>query len=126
MLSQSLFVTIDVLTDQVIDGLDRALVTMKKGEVALLIIAPEYAFGSSESQQELAVVPPNSTVCYEIELVSFDKEKESWDMSTDEKIEAAGKKKEEGNVLFKAGKYARASKRYEKVSFAKNCLAFIY
>ncbi|MCH94830.1 peptidyl-prolyl cis-trans isomerase FKBP62-like, partial [Trifolium medium] len=41
-------------------------------------------------------------------------EKESWDMSTEEKIEAAGKKKEEGNVLFKAGKYARASKRYEK------------
>lgn len=36
-------------------------------------------------------------------------------MSTEEKIEAAGKKKEEGNVLFKAGKYARASKRYEKV-----------
>lgn len=36
-------------------------------------------------------------------------------MSTEEKIEAAGKKKEEGNVLFKLGKYERASKRYEKV-----------
>lgn len=43
-------------------------------------------------------------------------EKESWDMNTQEKIEAAGKKKEEGNTLFKAGKYARASKRYERVS----------
>jgi len=100
--------------EQVIDGVDRAVMTMKKGEVALLTIAPEYAFGSSESQQELAVVPPNSTVSYEAELVSFDKEKESWDMNTQEKIEAAGKKKEEGNVLFKAGKYERASKRYEK------------
>ncbi|CAK8560210.1 unnamed protein product [Lathyrus sativus] len=30
------------------------------------------------------------------------------------KIEAAGKKTEEGNALFKAGKYARASKRYKK------------
>lgn len=37
-------------------------------------------------------------------------------MNTQEKIEAAGKKKEEGNVLFKAGKYERASKRYEKVN----------
>lgn len=36
-------------------------------------------------------------------------------MNTPEKIEAAAKKKEEGNVLFKAGKYERASKRYEKV-----------
>lgn len=47
-------------------------------------------------------------------VVSF-QDKESWDMNTPEKIEAAGKKKEEGNALFKAGKYARASKRYEKV-----------
>ncbi|KAL2965793.1 hypothetical protein AAZX31_16G081100 [Glycine max] len=109
--------------EQVIDGLDRAVLTMKKGEVALLTIAPEYAFGSSESQQELAVVPPNSTLYYEIELVSF--EKESWDMDTPEKIEAAGKKKEEGNALFKAGKYARASKRYEKaVKFIEYDTAF--
>lgn len=112
------------LTEQVIDGLDRAVLTMKKGEVAHLTIAPEYAFGSSESQQELAVVPANSTVYYEVDLVSFEKEKESWDMSTQEKIEAAGKKKEEGNVLFKAGKYARASKRYEKVSFLRNLLTY--
>lgn len=100
--------------EQVIEGLDRAALTMKKGEVAFLTIAPEYAFGSSEAKQELAVVPSNSTVYYELELVSFEKEKESWDMNTQEKIEAAAKKKEEGNALFKAGKYARASKRYEK------------
>ncbi|KAG8371693.1 hypothetical protein BUALT_Bualt13G0114800 [Buddleja alternifolia] len=102
--------------EQVIEGLDRAVTTMKKGEAALLTIAPEYAFGSSESQQELAKIPPNSTLYYEVELVSFDKEKESWDMNTEEKIEAAGKKKEEGNALFKAGKYVRASKRYEKAA----------
>lgn len=102
--------------EQVIDGLDRAVTTMKKGEVALLTVAPEYAFGSAESKQELAVVPPNSTVSYEIELVSFVKDKESWDMNTEEKIEAAGKKKEEGNAFFKAGKYAKASKRYEKAA----------
>ncbi|MBA0731573.1 hypothetical protein Golax_000004 [Gossypium laxum] len=100
--------------EQVIDGLDKAVKTMKKGELALITIQPEYAFGSSESQQELAVVPANSTVYYEVEMVSFVKEKESWDMNAQEKIEAAGKKKEEGNALFKAGKYERALKRYEK------------
>ncbi|RZC47205.1 hypothetical protein C5167_040166 [Papaver somniferum] len=102
--------------DEVIEGLDRAVMTMKKGEVALVTIEPEYAFGSSESQQELAVVPPGSTVYYEVELVSFVKDKESWDMDNAEKIVAAGRKKEEGNALFKAGKYARASKRYEKAA----------
>uniref|UniRef100_A0A2N9GRS1 peptidylprolyl isomerase n=1 Tax=Fagus sylvatica TaxID=28930 RepID=A0A2N9GRS1_FAGSY len=100
--------------EQVIDGLDRAVKTMKKGEVAVVTIQPEYAFGPSETQQELAIVPANSTVYYEVELLLFEKEKESWDMNTQEKIEAAGKKKEEGNALFKAGKYERASKRYEK------------
>ncbi|KAG4185047.1 hypothetical protein ERO13_A09G208100v2 [Gossypium hirsutum] len=104
--------------EQVIDGLDKAVKTMKKGENALITIQPEYAFGSSESHQELAVVPANSTVYYEVEMVSFVKEKESWEMDTPQKIEAAGKKKEEGNALIKAGKFERASKRYEKaVSF---------
>ncbi|KAK7359341.1 hypothetical protein VNO77_01296 [Canavalia gladiata] len=100
--------------EQVIEGLDKAVKNMKKGEIALVIIQPEYAFGPSGSSQELANIPPNSTVSYEVELLSFVKEKESWDLNTQEKIEAAGKKKEEGNALFKAGKYERASKRYEK------------
>ena len=42
-------------------------------------------------------------------------------MNNQEKVEAAGKKKEEGNVLFKSGKFARASKRYEKVSNYSTC-----
>lgn len=101
--------------EQVIEGLDLAVRKMKKGEIALVTIHPQYAFGSSDSPQDLAVVPANSTVYYEVELVSFVKEKESWDLNTaEEKIEAAGKKKEEGNILFKAGKYDRASRRYEK------------
>ncbi|KAL5997213.1 70 kDa peptidyl-prolyl isomerase [Asimina triloba] len=102
--------------EQVIEGLDRAVMSMKKGEVTLVTIEPEYAFGSSESKQELAVIPSNSTVFYEVELVSFVKDRESWDMNNAEKIEASGKKKEEGNALFNVGKYARASKRYEKAA----------
>ncbi|KAL5540767.1 hypothetical protein UlMin_044090 [Ulmus minor] len=90
------------------------LFEFKIDEVSLLSIAPEYAFGSFESRQELAVVPANSTIYYDVELVSFEKEKESWDLNTEEKIVAAGRKKKKGNVLFKVGKYARASKRYDK------------
>lgn len=58
-------------SEQVIDGLDRAVKNMKKGEVALVTIQPEYAFGPTESQQDLAVVPANSTVYYEVKLLSF-------------------------------------------------------
>lgn len=62
--------------EQVIDGLDKSVKTMKKGEIALVTIHPDYAFGSSTSHHELAVIPANSTVYYEIEMVSFVKEKE--------------------------------------------------
>ncbi|KQJ99076.1 70 kDa peptidyl-prolyl isomerase [Brachypodium distachyon] len=102
--------------EEVIGGLELAVLNMKKGEVALVTIPPEHAYGSTESKQDLAIVPPNSTVIYEVELVSFVKDKESWDLNNAEKIEAAGTKKEEGNALFKLSKYARASKRYEKAA----------
>ncbi|KAL1110948.1 hypothetical protein V6Z11_D02G022700 [Gossypium hirsutum] len=99
---------------QVIDGLEKTVKTMKKGEHALTTIQPEYAFGSSEYSTVYYEVELVSTVYYEVELVSFVKEKESWEMNAPEKIEASGKKKEEGNVLFTAGNIERASKRYEK------------
>lgn len=65
------------MTEQVIDGLDRGVKTMKKGEVSTLTIHPEYAFGSTESHQESAIVPANSTVYYDVELISFGKVYES-------------------------------------------------
>ncbi|CAM6089988.1 unnamed protein product [Calypogeia fissa] len=102
--------------EEVIPGLDKVVSTMKKGELALITISPQYAFGDVETKRELAVVPPNSTVIYELELVSFVKEKESWDMETPEKIETSIKKKEDGNALFKVGKYNRAAKKYERAA----------
>ena len=58
----------------------------------MVTVAPEYAY-EIEIKIDLAVVPPKSSLIYEVELVSFVKEKEAWDMNTAEKIEAAGKKK---------------------------------
>jgi FK506-binding protein 4/5 len=37
-------------------------------------------------------------------------------MNNQEKIKAAERKKEEGNLLFKSGKYLRAGKKYDKVA----------
>lgn len=34
----------------------------------------------------------------------------------EDRLMEAGKKKEEGNVLYKSGKYQRAGKKYDKVS----------
>jgi len=52
-------------------GLDIAVMSMKKGEIDLVTIGPNFTFGSPWSHQESAPVPPDSTVHYEVELVSF-------------------------------------------------------
>ncbi|KAI5067972.1 hypothetical protein GOP47_0016317 [Adiantum capillus-veneris] len=96
-------------------GLFEFVIDEEQGEVALITIPPDYGFGDAEVKRNFVVVPPNSTLTYEVELVNFEKEKETWDMDTAEKIEAAGKKKEDGNTLYKDGKlYRRAGKKYEK------------
>ncbi|KAE8682803.1 Peptidyl-prolyl cis-trans isomerase FKBP65 [Hibiscus syriacus] len=107
---------LEFITDeeQVIPGLDQAAATMKKGERALLTVSPEYGFGSVVAERDLAVVPPSSNLIYEVEMLYFVKEKAPWELNSKEKIEAAGVKKEEGNILFKNGNYQRAGKKYDK------------
>ncbi|CAL5206109.1 unnamed protein product [Lathyrus oleraceus] len=102
--------------EQVITGLDRAVATMKKGEKAIVSIHPDYAFGNVEVRQNLVIVPPGSKVVYDIEMIDFIKEKAPWELTNAEKIEVAGRKKEEGNLLFKSGKYQRAAKKYDKAA----------
>ena len=59
--------------EHVIYGLDEAVMTMAQGEVASFTIPPQHAFGTVGSNQyPLAVIPPNSVVTYEIELLSVE------------------------------------------------------
>ena len=57
--------------DQVVPGLEETLCSMKKGEVCVVAIPPEYGFGEKEQQCDLALVPANSTLTYEVEMVGF-------------------------------------------------------
>ena len=47
-------------------------------------------------------------------VISILQEPPFWKMDNHEKLEACEKKKYDGNMLFKAGKFWRASKKYEK------------
>lgn len=71
--SDFFFKIFDFLIEQVIDGLDKTVASMKKGEVAVVRISPEYGFGGAETKRDLGTVPPNSTLIYELELVEFSK-----------------------------------------------------
>jgi FK506-binding protein 4/5 len=98
--------------EQVIEGLEVAAESMKKGEKALVTIQPKYAFGEQGNAEK--GVPANTPVQYDMELVSFIKEKESWDMNAQEKLDAALKRKDQGNDLFKDNKIKRAMNKYKK------------
>lgn len=104
------------LTDeeQVVAGLDQAVATMKKGEHAIVTVEPDYGFGNTEVKLDLAMVPPCSTIIFEVEMLEFTKEKDPGEMNKQERIQVAQRKKEEGNLLFKNGKYRGAVKKYEK------------
>ena len=70
-------IKIKLVAEQVIVGLDNTMETMKMGEVSLITIGPEYGFGNIQTQRDLAVIPPNSTLIYEVEMVSFTKVREN-------------------------------------------------
>lgn len=110
--------------EEVIDGLELAVMKMKKGEVDLVTIDPKYAFGAKEHTGKLAVVPPNTTVTCNVEVVSFENAKESWEMKDTEQVEAANMKKEKGNKAYKEGNTTRAIAMYDKavtiINYDKN------
>ena len=95
------------------EGLDKALMTMHKGETALVTVPS--AWGLGDAGDAAAGVPGGATLQYTVTMVDFVKDKESWDLKDGaEKLAYAEAKKAEGNALFSAGKAARAARRYAK------------
>ncbi|KAI4545946.1 hypothetical protein MG293_002501 [Ovis ammon polii] len=94
-------------------GLEKAIQRMEKGEHSIVYLKPSYAFGSTG--KEKFQIPPNAELKYEIHLKSFEKAKESWEMSSEEKLEQSTIVKERGTVYFKEGKYKQAVLQYKKI-----------
>jgi FK506-binding protein 4/5 len=94
-------------------GIEMALEKMKKKERVEVKLAPKYAFGSVGKPEK--GVPPNSHVTYEIDLHSFERAKESWQMDAEMKVEQAKIFKEKGTEFFKQNKYELANNKYRKI-----------
>jgi peptidylprolyl isomerase len=91
---------------QVIKGWDMGVKTMKVGEKAEFILSPDYAYGNQKISE---LIPENSTLTFEIELLKIVvPKKEVSDMTYEEKLSEGKKLKGEGVEKFKAGDISAA------------------
>jgi FK506-binding protein 4/5 len=97
----------------IIEGIEHALLKLKKEEIARVYIKSNHAWGSKANSE--FGLPEYSDVIYEIELVNFEKSKESWQLNGKEKLEQSELLKNRGADFFKENKYASAVKKYKKI-----------
>lgn len=96
-------------------GLAIGISSMKTGERALLHVGWELGYGK-EGSFSFPNVPPMADILYEVELIGFDETKEGKprsDMTVEERIGAADRRKMDGNGLFKDDKLEEALLQYE-------------
>lgn len=102
----------------VMDGVDRVVQSMKENESAIIAVAPIHAYQTApnllKSEFVAKGVSKTSRILIEITLLKFEKSKDVWGMSFEEKIEEMKIRKQKGNDLFKAGRYDTAKKSYDR------------
>ncbi|XP_070598214.1 LOW QUALITY PROTEIN: inactive peptidyl-prolyl cis-trans isomerase FKBP6 [Erythrolamprus reginae] len=114
--------------DITLRGLEVGLLTMRKGELARFIFMPKYAFGTLGCPP---LIPPNSTVLFEVELVDFLDSAESdrfFDLPPGQQdrfplekiIKVAETEREFGNYLFRQTRFTDAKERYKRASRVLN------
>ncbi|CAN0917340.1 Peptidyl-prolyl cis-trans isomerase FKBP42 [Linum grandiflorum] len=96
-------------------GLAIGVSQMKAGERALLHVGWELGYGE-EGNFSFPNVPPKADIIYEVELIGYDETKEGKarsDMTVEERIGSADRRKMDGNNLFKEEKLEEAMQQYE-------------
>lgn len=98
-----------------LSGFAIGVASMKAGERALLHVDWQLGYGE-EGNFSFPNVPPRANLIYEAELIGFEEAKEGKarsDMTVEERIEAADRRRQKGNELFKEDKLAEAMQQYE-------------
>jgi len=86
-------------------GVEEALEGMKKGEKAKIIVQPSHIDDSPDNSSELEV---------QVEMIDFQNEKESWDLTPSEKISETLKIKEKATSFYKLANYRLSNHHYER------------
>eukprot|EP00250_Pteridium_aquilinum_P020864 c2496_g1_i1 orf=522-1643(-) len=96
-------------------GLAIGVASMKAGESALFHVDWQLGYGE-EGNFSFPNVPPKADLIYEVDLIGFEDVKEGKprsQMTVEERINAADRRRAEGNQLFKDDKIEAAIQQYE-------------
>jgi len=99
--------TFNLSKGEVIKAWDIGIATIRRGEQASLLCAPEYAYGENGSPPTIG---KNATLRFEIEGLNI----EPPHQTIAQRIESATNSKEEGNALFKEKKFSEAIECYRQ------------
>jgi tetratricopeptide (TPR) repeat protein len=89
---------------------------MRPGETCRLWVEPRYGYGDRGSFS-FPTVPPNAHLVYDLDLLSYDPPNDDdaagiRDLTYEERLEAAERRRGEGNDAFRAGNHALALEKY--------------
>lgn len=93
---------------EVIAGLSTGVASMKVGEKSIIEISPEYAYGNEGSNDKFKI-PPNSTLIFEIELISM----KPFFSNKNDAINSSNQLCEIASKYFHDQKYNEAIKSYQ-------------
>eukprot|EP00873_Tetraselmis_striata_P016190 jgi/Tetstr1/436454/TSEL_025282.t1 len=104
------------VTSEVGTGLSAALMHMRRGEVARVRCSAQYGYGS-KGNFSFPSVPPNAALVYEVELLSWEEADDSMEdprevVFFEDKVEAAERRRQQGNDLYRAGNVVGALSKY--------------
>ena len=108
------FVLGDGHEHDVVEGIEKGLVTMRRYEKAKFFIKHQYAFKDTGS--EMFGIPPNAEeIVYEVVVFDYTRSKELYEMSYSEKVARGSDLKERGLKCIKRGDYDKATEYYERL-----------
>ncbi|NXI40821.1 FKBP6 isomerase, partial [Galbula dea] len=108
--------------DITLQGLEIGLLTMRKGEAAVFVFTPDYAYGQ---QGCYPLIPPNATTVFEVELLDFLDTAESdtfFELTAEQQdtfplqkvLKVADVERQFGNYFFYKQNFKSASGRYKR------------
>uniref|UniRef100_A0A1I8EDH1 peptidylprolyl isomerase n=1 Tax=Wuchereria bancrofti TaxID=6293 RepID=A0A1I8EDH1_WUCBA len=96
------------------EGVDRALRRFNKGEKSIIHLkGNRFTFGATPPSEY--GLPPHAEIDFTLFLKEYEKIKASWELTGEEKLNAAEAAKERGTMFFKQGKMRLAAAKYMRV-----------